>query len=254
MALLTSVTMLFIYMWSTIVVLSAEWDPVQIEFLNKSQSVLNPDYPGLSPSLRYLLYFPGNSIYGWELPFENMHCGNGSSLWGEDIPGNMADPKYRRMVSGSLGWQPNTTFCPLFDLKILISIGPNAGGPWTVNDWFTLHVDTSKGLYVNVSTDSKRLKVVGDVLTNPANVKQSIARLEITDILEDNCYDALYDSHCVRWANDTSNMTATECDMCSVINHDALKKGNCTETRRRTVVKYWCSCDGDQDCGGPPPY
>ena len=119
---------------------------------------------------------------------------------------------------------------------------------------FTLHVDTSKRLYVNVSTDSRRLKVTADVLPNPANAKQSIARMEISDILEDNCYDVLYDSHCVRWANDTSNMTATECDMCSVINHDALKKGNCTKTRRRTVVKYWCVCDVDQDCGGPPPF
>ena len=62
----------------------SDWDPLQIEFLNISGSVLNPDYPGLSPSLRFLLYFPGNSIYGGDLA-QNMKCGN-ATMWSEDIP------------------------------------------------------------------------------------------------------------------------------------------------------------------------
>lgn len=134
----------------------------------------------------------------------------------------MADPKFRRMVSGSLGWEVNinATDCPQYDLRMLISIGPKASGPWTVNNWITLDVNTQNDqLHVTTSSDSSRLNVKVDVLQLSGCLKKE---------------------------------SATDCDLCAVTHTNALRDGNCTDSRRRTVVEYWCGCD--PNCGGPPPF
>lgn len=214
------------------------WDLLQLDLLtDESVEELGLDkHYHLDSVFTFLLYFPGNKIYGWEWGTLSSTTGCVTNGY-YDVPGNMVKPSTRRNVPGQI-LATNIANCTEWSLRTLISIG-NSGKQY-INNWATLHRNGDK---LNVTTDSSRLHV--EVQQLPFQ-NFFIYRLSITDVHEDMCLDRL------RQTCSLTKTTGLICKACASIHLIPLSKSYCTEDSNwADVVNYWCGCA--EDCGGPMP-
>jgi len=186
----------------------------------------------ITPWARFQLYFPGNKIYGWETKLQvDSECKvNG----GEDIPGNMVGPEFRRQQIGwSMGVPDKDSVCTKYNRTFHVSIEQN--DKYYINNWF--NITWNNGAF-KIQTDNERLMVRG---ANLAYHEFHVMRFVISDKLEEACAASL--------AKVCKFHTGNTCLMCAAKN--ALSLQHCyQDSNAMQVIKFWCTCKDIRDCGG----
>lgn len=217
---------------------SDRWSPLEIRFLDESSPQIGMhERAEHKQSLQsFLLYFPGNKVYGVSLgEVSPSACSNGVV----NILGNLIDPNYRRFQLYDV--VASSVKCENWSLPILVSIEDNQAQ--YVNEWVMLRGGVGP---VTLSFEPSRLVAQTDALQFQGS---PVTRISFSDSHEDDCFRALSET-CgeYRQQNPTMCLQCAERHVLKSIESHCVSEGNWAND-----VEFWCSCKNEAECGGQFP-
>ena len=219
---------------------STDWTQLELSMLAEAEAELSfvDHWLKKRSVFNYLDYFPGNKIYGETYgDVVPNGCTNGLTY----IAGNMLGPAYRRMQFGRMALNEECTHLLNTNWSIGVDIGFQAGGRQVVNEQMVLE-NNAVTREVGFKSDPSTLNAHVEALSYHG---ATVLRTVWTVAHEDDCATALNNS-CGSELQRSNN----SCLTCAKEHVLKLTAAHClAENNWDDVVKYWCSCDTEGDCG-----